>query len=509
MTALHRLLLFLVLATASPAGAATLPAPALSAVTMPDRWVHGAPGEARLQVHEAAPGLWILRQSKASNFEAPFLYLLAGDRGALLLDTGAEHAGDSETAGSELPLRATVDRLLGEWQRQRKLDAVPLVVAHSHGHRDHVHGDAQFRDRPVTRIVGTHPQQVAAFFGLDRWPEGEARFDLGGRALTVLPLPGHEPAHIAIYDAQTASLFSGDSLYPGLLTVRDWPAYRASAARLASFAQRHRVERVLGAHIEMSARAGQLYPLGSAYQPDEHALALDASSLALWQKTCAELGDFLHEEVRDEFVLARIAQPGEFADKPNTHGMLVAGTDVIYLSHLPMFHRPHDYQLIFEAGLPADALAQYRADAKSHPREYYTLAPSEQWVLPETIRPDGRFKADLYRGHFERGGTPIVTGIEVKVGGIVHFRRFEAGRKPEPRQWIAFGRGREHFLAHRLEGAPDMDQVVQVSAAHGEGERVFVETAAATSSGELKPGDRIGGAVVERALFTEYGDLAR
>lgn len=286
MTALHRLLLFLVLATASPAGAATLPAPALPtlsalsalpAVTMPDRWVHGAPGEVRLQVHEAAPGLWILRQSKASNFEAPFLYLLAGDRGALLLDTGAEHAGDSEAgdsepghseaAGSELPLRATVDRLLGEWQRQRKLDAVPLVVAHSHGHRDHVHGDAQFRDRPDTRIVGTQPQQVAAFFGLDRWPEGEARFDLGGRTLTVLPLPGHEPAHIAIYDAQTASLFSGDSLYPGLLTVRDWPAYRASAARLASFAQRHRVERVLGAHIEMSARPGQLYPLGSAYNP--------------------------------------------------------------------------------------------------------------------------------------------------------------------------------------------------------------------------------------------------
>lgn len=174
-----------------------------------------------------------------------------------------------------------------------------------------------------------------------------------------------------------------------------------------------------------------------------------------------------------------------------------------------MFHRPHDYQLIFEAGLPADALAQYRADAKSHPREYYTLAPSEQWVLPETVRPDGRFKADLYRGHFERGGTPIVTGIEVKVERIVHFRRFEAGRKPEPRQWIAFGRGREHFLAHRLEGAPDMDQVVQVSAAHGEGERVLVETAAATSSGELKPGDRIGGAVVERTLYTEYGDLAR
>lgn len=499
MSALHRLLLFFALASASPAGAA-----ALHAVALPERWVHGAPGEPSLQVHEAAPGLWILRQSKASNFEAPFLYLLAGDRRALLLDTGAEPG-----AGSELPLRATVDRLLGEWQRRHRLDTLPLVVAHSHAHRDHVHGDAQFRDRPDTEVVGTQPQQVAAFFGLDRWPEGEADFDLGGRMLNVLPLPGHEPAHIAIYDAQTASLFSGDSLYPGLLTVRDWPAYRASAARLASFAQRHRVERVLGAHIEMSARPGQLYPLGSAYQPDERALALDASSLARWQQICAGLGDFLHQEVDDEFVLARIAQPGEFADRPNTHGMLVVGTDVVYLSHLPMFHRPHDYQLIFEGGLPEAALQRYRADADSHPGEYYTLAPSEPWVLPETIRPDGRFKADLHRGHFERGGTRILAGIEVEVGRIVHFRRFEPGRKPEPRQWIAFGRGRERFLAHRIEGAPDMDQVVQAATPHREGERVLAEAGTAAGSGELKTGDRIGGATVERVLYTEYDDLAR
>jgi glyoxylase-like metal-dependent hydrolase (beta-lactamase superfamily II) len=504
MTVLHRLLLFFVLAAAGPAGAAGWHETVLHEFAVPKRWVHGAPGEPSLQVHEAAPGLWILRQSKASNFEAPFLYLLAGDRRALLLDTGAEPG-----AGGELPLRATVDRLLGEWQRQRGLDTLPLVVAHSHAHRDHVHGDAQFRDRPDTEVVGAQPQQVAAFFGLDRWPEGEAGFDLGGRALTVLPLPGHEPTHIAIYDAQTATVFSGDSLYPGLLTVRDWPAYRASAARLASFAQRHRVERVLGAHIEMSDRPGQLYPLGSAYQPDERALALDVSSLARWHETCAGLGDFLHEEVGDEFVLARIAQPGEFADPPNIHGMLVAGTDAVYLSHLPMFHRPHDYQLIFQAGLPEDALQRYRADANAHPGEYYTLAPNGPWVLPDTIRPDRRFKADLYRGHFERGGTRILAGIEVKVDRIVHFRRFEPGRKPQPRQWIAFGRGRERFLVHRIEGAPDMDQVVQVTTAHREGERVLADAADAAGSGELKAGSRIGGAMVERVLYTEYGDLAR
>ena len=190
-----------------------------AALSLPDQWVHGAPGQPVLQVHEAAPGLWILRQSKTSSFEAPFLCLLAGKDRALLLDSGA-----APSEGTALPLRTTVDGVLGKWAPQRGKVQIPLVVAHAHAHRDHTFGDAQFRDRPDTTIVGTAPQDVAAFFELDRWPEGEATFDLGDRALTVLPLLGHEPAHIAVLDADTGSLFSGDSLYPGLLTIRDWPA---------------------------------------------------------------------------------------------------------------------------------------------------------------------------------------------------------------------------------------------------------------------------------------------
>ncbi|MGO1068934.1 MBL fold metallo-hydrolase [Lysobacter sp. CA199] len=479
-----------------------------SRLDLPQRWIHGAGGEPPLQVQQAAPGFWVLRQSKASNFEAPFIYLLAGDERALLLDTGAEPAN-----GVELPLRATVDRLLAQWQSERGLAALPLVVAHSHGHRDHVHGDAQFRDRADTRIVGAQAPEVAAFFGLDRWPEGQARFDLGHRPLTVLPLPGHETAHIAIYDADTATLLSGDSLYPGLLTVRDWRAYRASARRLAKFAGTQRIDNVLGAHIEMSATPGRLYSLGSAFQPEEHGLALSAKQLAQWTSAAENLGDFVHEQAGEDFAFARIAAPEEFADKPNTHGMLVAGLDAVYLSHLPMLHRPHNYQLIFEAQLPDEVLRSYRADAAEHPREYYTLAPTGQWVLAETIRPDGRFKADLYRGHFERGGVLIAKDFEVGVRRLVHFRRFEPGRAAQPAQWIGFGRASERFLAHRIEGPPDMDQLVQVSPAAGsppapENQPLSIETPTASPGGALRVGDRVGDLQVQRVIYTEYGDLA-
>ncbi|MFE7532536.1 MBL fold metallo-hydrolase [Kitasatospora sp. NPDC057542] len=37
--------------------------------------------------------------------------------------------------------------------------------------------------------------------------------DLGDRQLTVLHLPGHSPGSIALYDARTQTLFSGDVVY--------------------------------------------------------------------------------------------------------------------------------------------------------------------------------------------------------------------------------------------------------------------------------------------------------
>ena len=63
------------------------------------RWIHGSRSardntDPRIQVHACDPHTFILRQSKAVNYEAPFLYLLCGNDRALLLDTGAtERAG--------------------------------------------------------------------------------------------------------------------------------------------------------------------------------------------------------------------------------------------------------------------------------------------------------------------------------------------------------------------------------------------------------------------------------
>lgn len=459
---------------------------------LPAQFIHGAPGEPTLQVHEAAPGTWILRQGKASNFEAPFLYLVAGEREALLLDTGAE----PQPGTGDVPVRATVDRLLADWARQRNLPAPSLIVAHTHGHGDHHAGDAQFADRPQTRVVGTKADDVKAFFALASWPEGEARVDLGGRTLTVLPLPGHEPAHIAVYDAATQTLLSGDSLYPGILTVRDRPAYCASVQRLAAFAKRHPVARVLGAHVEMTRRPREAYELGAAFQPEEHALALERRHVDELSAACATLGDFLRDDVHDDFIVRRMLPKS--TDRPSTHGMLMLGRDKVYLSHLPMFHSPHDYQLILEAGLDPAELKAYRDDARAHPDSLYTIAPTEEWVLPDVIDTGATFKADIYRGHFERGGERIRAGATMTVRRIVHFRRFDPAQSTASAAWIRFGEGDEHYAAHRIEKAPDFDEVVELA---GDGARL-------ESAQAVKAGKKLGDVKVSRVIYLERGDLA-
>lgn len=230
-----------------------------------------------IQVHAYDESTLILRQNMSVHFEAPFLFLLFGSERALLLDTGA-------TADARhFPLRRTVDEAVEAWLARHPQPggaaAYELVVAHTHGHGDHIAGDGQFRGRPRTTVVGTGLDAVTAFYGLPHWPEGTAALDLGGRVLDVVPGPGHEPAATVFHDRRTGLLLTGDTLYPGHLYVRDAAAYSATIDRLLAFCERHPVTHLLGCHIEMTTKPGEDYPRGTTHQPDEPPLQFGVAQL--------------------------------------------------------------------------------------------------------------------------------------------------------------------------------------------------------------------------------------
>jgi len=233
------------------------------------KWIHGSPDcsegiDPPIQVFQQDKSTWVLRQNKCLSFEAPFMYLLLGDDRALLLDTGATDTPES------FPLLTTVRSLVGERS---------LLVLHSHSHGDHRRGDTQFSGQTGVELVAPNAASLRAFLDKADGTGSDRSIELGGREVIVIETPGHQEESITLYDSQTRWLLTGDTVYPGLIYVKDWQAYRESISRLASFAQSHELAAVLGAHIEMTDKAGEYYPIGTVYQPHEAPLPLSPEVL--------------------------------------------------------------------------------------------------------------------------------------------------------------------------------------------------------------------------------------
>ncbi|MFF2040967.1 MBL fold metallo-hydrolase [Kitasatospora sp. NPDC058170] len=267
------------------------------------RWIHGSESarhntDPEIQVHHYDEHTVVLRQNMAVNYEAPFLFLLFGDERAVLLDTGAT------ASPAYFPLRRVVDELVARWLERHPRTGYRLLVLHSHGHGDHVAGDAQFAGRPDTVVVDAKLATVREFLGLGDDPDRPALLDLGGRVLSCLAGPGHHEAAITYYDPFTGFLLTGDTVYPGRLYVADWDAYVATIDRLIAFAAAHPVSHVLGCHIEMTDRPGVDYPIRYTYQPDEPPLQMTVGQLRDIRRALDEVAARPGRHVFDDFVIS-------------------------------------------------------------------------------------------------------------------------------------------------------------------------------------------------------------
>jgi len=269
------------------------------------RWIHGSDPcssntDAAFQVHAFAEDTFIIRENKCINYEGPFIYLLFGNDVVFMQDTGAAPAANS---GIAFPVRQTVQKIVDDWSKRHGKTGMRLLVTHSHAHDDHTGGDSQFEGQPNTTVVGKKPEDVQAFFGITGWPNQQVTLDLGGRVLDVIPIPGHEPSSIAVYDRKTGILLTGDTVYPGRLYVRDWPAFKSSIERLASFVKAHDVSQVLGTHIEMSTKPGVDYPVRTTYQPEERELQMTPAHILELYQAVWKMGDTPVRDIHKDFIV--------------------------------------------------------------------------------------------------------------------------------------------------------------------------------------------------------------
>jgi glyoxylase-like metal-dependent hydrolase (beta-lactamase superfamily II) len=258
-----------------------------------------------VQVVQYNEDTFVLRQNVCVHWEAPFTYLLFGNKGALLIDSGA-------TANPEhYPLRQTVDAIITRWGQARGRSEVPLTVALTSAEDvAQSAGLVQFAGRPDTTIVPKPLGAMKDFYGFTgTWPGGAGRIDLGDRVLQVIPTPGAHKDGLTFYDPYCDFLFTGDLLFPGRINIGNDGDFVASLERLEAFAASNSVKWVLGGHIDMMFVPGKYYARFATYKPYERLLEMEPALIGDALQSAREVRGKDMMLIRPDFVLFNGVSP--------------------------------------------------------------------------------------------------------------------------------------------------------------------------------------------------------
>ena len=77
------------------------------------------------------------------------------------------------------------------------------------------------------------------------------------------------------------------------------------------------------------------------------------------------------------------------------HGMLLFGEEVLYLSHLPMFASPHNFQVLLEVGLDDAAREAFLSDRHVAGDGIHTFVPQPFPIAELAPRADGPARTSI------------------------------------------------------------------------------------------------------------------
>ncbi|WP_229632153.1 hypothetical protein [Pseudoduganella violaceinigra] len=172
-------------------------------------------------------------------------------------------------------------------------------------------------------------------------------------------------------------------------------------------------------------------------------------------------------------LLALCTLPLHAADATyGSHGMaLFGGQEGLYASHLPMFHAPHDFQVILQVHIEdkaTDAALRKRLDGKD---ALWTIDPEKfelSTLAPEAKKQRKGFKADIVQGHFERGGNTQYKAANIVIDKVLLFRQLDdKPRDAALSRYMQIGSGAQRFLVKEIDARPDFDHIVSYHAAPG------------------------------------------
>jgi glyoxylase-like metal-dependent hydrolase (beta-lactamase superfamily II) len=152
------------------------------------------------------------------------MYLVVGKEKALLIDTG--------NPGNISP------------EQIRALTDLPLLVVNTHAHPDHSGCNSRFGTVYIHEAdLESGRQYSGGDVELIPIEEGYV-FDLGGKTLEVVGVPGHTPGSICLIDAQDKLLFGGDTANEetwAFISNVPLETYKASMERLLKWRDQYDV----------------------------------------------------------------------------------------------------------------------------------------------------------------------------------------------------------------------------------------------------------------------------
>jgi hypothetical protein len=148
------------------------------------------------------------------------------------------------------------------------------------------------------------------------------------------------------------------------------------------------------------------------------------------------------------------------------HGMVVFGERGQFMYHLPLWGPPHAWHMVLEVALDRSGQAIYRTERVRPGDGLVTFHPR---MFPlSALAPGFTVEGELFRGHFELGGTELPSPAHPQtVTATIERIVTLAPLKPDApartgASYRIFGAGHEWYATHIPVREPDYDQVIRL-----------------------------------------------
>lgn len=142
------------------------------------------------------------------------------------------------------------------------------------------------------------------------------------------------------------------------------------------------------------------------------------------------------------------------------HGMVLMNkSSTIFAYHLPLYHKPHDVQLLYKLDVKDVALMQLVRD-----NEMVTIKP-KPFNLQRLMRGEKvALEADVYTGHFERDGMLVYKNMALNFAEQLYVRKLDDLKPSSKRQEYDVVSYRKNYkiYIHRLQQVPSFDHLIHI-----------------------------------------------